>query len=547
MNFFRRKAQVQPAPDREPQDPSHAGKSGASDGAARPDGGASGGATDAPTGGAKDGVVRAVSGDWMGRPDLRGEELVHIHVPGTLGLLARPNASLAEIWEARPDLLGSGRRYFLTTRLRGETGGRGESLARASAKVEVLFHGGDRLRAGLRYRAHCWLGPEASGAGKGPVGRGGEREGGEQQSMSSHLAFASLSFARVTAGQQAKEVPGGTTLQQLWRRHPTLCDGHRYFLVTHTHTAAAAAAAAAAGSAATGAAAVAAAAADDADVLFRPQDVLQAGACYRAEPVRGPLASMLAPPLQSDPLQATAAPTTSATFPPTAPPTAPPTRATIELPDGTVREIEAGLTLREVHRKLSDYCGRLAKLVLLPGSDGGWSEGAAAAAGAGAAVAGDGDGAAAGGSTPASSYDNSTSKCTSSSTGTSTSTSSSALLFGNDPQVLLLPNDTVKAGRHYKAQIFYPQRTPDSSPLQHLPSFASPSFNALSPHGSSPPPSMKLDPLFAAAAAAGKQWQAELPVLTLQAPSFPPRSLHHLRGKGPPRSLCLPVTWGGLG
>ncbi|CAI5459509.1 unnamed protein product [Closterium sp. Yama58-4] len=104
----------------------------------------------------------------MGRPDLKGEEHVHIHVPGTLGVLARPNATLAEIWEARPDLLGSGRRYFLTTRLRGELGGAkggaggrgggGGGVERASAKVEVLFQGGDRLRAGSRYRAHCWLG-----------------------------------------------------------------------------------------------------------------------------------------------------------------------------------------------------------------------------------------------------------------------------------------------------------------------------------------------------------------------------------------------------
>ncbi|CAI5537045.1 unnamed protein product, partial [Closterium sp. Naga37s-1] len=202
MNFFRRKAQVQPAPDREPQNPSPAGKPGAIVGAERSDGGATGGEKHAATGGATDGVVRAAraypragdargfgsrhlgltplpinntsrAGFWAFSLTILCSSLpppsplpfpscrhVHIHVPGTLGVLARPNATLAEIWEARPDLLGSGRRYFLTTRLRGETGGGKGGFAggrgggaggveRASAKVEVLFRGGDRLRAGL--------------------------------------------------------------------------------------------------------------------------------------------------------------------------------------------------------------------------------------------------------------------------------------------------------------------------------------------------------------------------------------------------------------
>ncbi|CAI5537044.1 unnamed protein product, partial [Closterium sp. Naga37s-1] len=132
-----------------------------------------------------------------------------------------------------------------------------------------------------------------------------------------------------------EEVPGGTTLQQLWRRHPTLCDGRRYFLVTHPHTQrhtqphTSSHARTTATHGGDGASAAAPGAADDADVIFRPQDVLEAGACYRAEPVRGPLASMLAGTTlsQAHSLQDTA--------------TAPMT-ATIELPDGSTRDVEAG-------------------------------------------------------------------------------------------------------------------------------------------------------------------------------------------------------------
>ncbi|CAI5965734.1 unnamed protein product [Closterium sp. NIES-64] len=733
MNFFRRKAQVQPAPDREPQNPSPAGKPGAIVGTERSDGGASGGEKLAAIGGATDGVVRTVSSDWMGRPDLKGEEHVHIHVPGTLGVLARPNATLAEIWEARPDLLGSGRRYFLTTRLRGETGGgkggagaRGGGaggVERASAKVEVLFRGGDRLRAGLRLgggkvevlfgggdrrRAGLrWAGALLAGTmGGGPwaedhgrresgsdVGwgaglvRGGsdEGKGAEQKSLSSRLTFALLLFAgivcdgrveevpggttlqqlwrrhptlqpaliclfaRIACDGRTEEVPGGTTLQQLWRRHPSLCDGRRYFLVTHphtsnhAHTSTAAAAAATRGGGGGGGASAAAnpGAADDADVLFRPQDVLQAGACYRAEPVRGdclaaypgaaddanvlfrpqdvfqagacyhaePVRDVLqagacyrgepvrevrvtldcgvsaaAPETANDadvlfrPQDVAAAPgavddadvlfrpqdvlqagacyraepdvlqagacyraepvrgacyraeptpscqltfestqkSTFPSFPSLAPvcqtpscqaacldarrgplasmlagvpqgtaalsqdPTPPLSTATIELPDGSTRDVEAGLTLREVHRKLSDHCGRLAKLVLLPAAGGNSTEGG------GAADGGDGAGGAA-----------------SAAGGGAASTAASAGALGDAAQ-----------------------RTPDNSPLHHLPSFATPSFNAPSPLASSPPPTLKLDPLFAAAGAATAAAAAGVATAGAAGGSFKVRPLH---------------------
>ncbi|CAI7899080.1 unnamed protein product, partial [Closterium sp. NIES-54] len=425
MNFFRRKAQVQSAPDREPQNPSPAGKPGAIVGAERSDGGATGGGKHAATGGATDGVVRAVSSDWMGRPDLKGEEHVHIHVPGTLGVLARPNATLAEIWEARPDLLGSGRRYFLTTRLRGETGGGKGGFAggrgggaggveRASAKVERVT-GAPRRYQATPHRLHAHV---------------------PSPSCPLSLSRVPSSFARIACDGRIEEVPGGTTLQQLWRRHPTLCDGRRYFLVTHPHTQphtqphTSSHARTTATHGGDGASAAAPGAADDADVIFRPQDVLQAGACYRAEPVRGPLASMLAGTTlsQAHSLQDTA--------------TAP-TTATIELPDGSTRDVEAGLTLREVHRKLSDHCGRLAKLVLLPAAGGTGTEGSDAAGGAaadGAAGAGGDAGATTGASAP---------------DAVSIGSKRSLRLHENDPEVLLLPHDTVKAGRRYKAQIFY--------------------------------------------------------------------------------------------